>query len=60
MSERESDKDEVIRVTTGSLKLPEAVTNQQANRAMNRVVIVVVAIAIGFIALVAYLITKSG
>jgi hypothetical protein len=60
MKESESDKDDVILVTTGTLKLPEAVTNEAANKEMNRIVIVVVALAVAFIGLIAYLISTSG
>ena len=60
MKEHESSKDEVIRVTTGSLKLPDAITNEASNRAMNRVVLVVVAVAVAFIAFIAYLISVNG
>ena len=40
MKESESEKDEVIRVTTGSLKLPESITNDEAKKTMNLVIAV--------------------
>ena len=60
MKESESDKDDVIRVTTGSLKLPESITNEAGKREMNKVIFIVVAIALAFIAVIAFLISRSG
>jgi hypothetical protein len=60
MKESESDKDELIRVTTGSLKLPESITNEEGKREMNVVVMVVVAAVLAFILVIAYLISSSG
>jgi hypothetical protein len=51
---------EAIRVTTGSLKLPERVEGDaNARKRMNWVVIVVVAAALAFIAFVTVLISQS-
>ena len=60
MKESESDKDDLIRVTTGSLKLPESITNEEGKKEMNMVVIVVVLLALAFIGLIAFLISRSG
>jgi hypothetical protein len=57
---RESERPDVIRITTGSLKLPESVAGDATSKArMNGVVIVVVAIALAFIAFIAWLISTS-
>ena len=51
---------EAIRVTTGTLKLPESVSGDAtAKERMNWVVIVVVGIALAFIAFIAFLISQS-
>ena len=59
MKESESDKDDLIRVTTGSLKLPESITNEEGKKEMNMVVIVVVLLALAFIGLIAFLISTA-
>lgn len=59
MKESESDKDALIRVTTGSLKLPESITNEEGKKEMNVVVLVVVAFAVAFILVIAYLISTA-
>jgi len=50
--------DGVLRVTTGTLKLPEGLESDEEakHNAMNRVAIVIVASALAFIAIIAWLV----
>ena len=55
-----ADRD-VLRVTTGSLKLPEGLDAEKGTSRdpINRVVFVILALAIAFIAFVAWLISRT-
>lgn len=58
--ERPAIMKDVLRVTTSSLKLPEGIdATEQSAAAVTRVVLIVVAIVLAFIAVIAWLIHQT-
>ncbi len=51
---------DVLRITTSSLKLPEGIdATEESAAAVTRVVLIVVAIVLGFVAVIAWLIHQT-